>query len=148
MAGRPGSISGGRGTYDRLLALELQEVIRDGGEHGREALQELEVGGGLIRRGAEEDNNIGSTPVDLDASRTDCDEKLRRRQPLERRVGDGDAGIHEQVVLAALASEGRVDLGPPGRERRAEEKLLENSREGAASIEQDPLWTQELVDHR
>ena len=137
----------GEASHDRLLSLQLQEVIRDGGEYGREALQELEVGGGLVRRGAEEDNNIGSTPVDLDASRADGDEKLRRRQTLELRVRDGDAGIHEQVVLAALASEGRVDLGPPGRERRAEEKLLENSREWAASIEHDPIWTQELVDH-
>jgi len=62
-------------------------------------------------------------------------------------VRDGDTGIDEQVVPAAFASEGCLDLGSPGRERRAPEKLLEKSREGAASIEQDPLWTQELVDH-
>jgi hypothetical protein len=62
-------------------------------------------------------------------------------------VRDGDSRIDEEVILAAFASEGRLDLGSPGRERRAKEKFREKSREGAASIEENPLWTQELVDH-
>jgi hypothetical protein len=105
------------------------------------------MGGGLIRRGAEENDDMGSPPVDVDAPRTDRDDQLGRGQPLELRVRDGDSRIDEQVILAALAGEGRLDLGSPGRERRAPEKLLEKSREWAASIEEDPLWTQELVDH-
>jgi hypothetical protein len=62
-------------------------------------------------------------------------------------VGDRDPRIDEQVISVAFAFETGFDFRSPLGERRAAEKLLENSGEGSAGVQQNPLWPQELVNH-
>jgi hypothetical protein len=133
--------------HDFVPPLELNEVRGNGREHRRKTLQDLKVGSRLIGRRAEEDDDLGSTSVDLDSSRGDGDGYLRCLQAFELCVGNGDPGIDEEVILAALARQGRLDFGAPRGEGRSPEELFENPGKGAASIEQDSLGAQELVDH-
>ena len=134
-------------SNDLLFPLELQQVLGDGRDHRGQALQQLKVKGRLIGRGAEEDHDPRSPSVDIDAPRTDGDDHLGRLQALELRMRNRDLRIEEEVVLAALAGERRLDLGSPCRERGASQELLEKLRKRAAGVEQDSAGAQELVNH-